>query len=108
MPFCFLSQAGTEYDNAKLVYLSPQIAGFDFGFQWAPNASNGYAIGDRLRRPTAFTGCPNLSSGSAALDGSRILNQTVVGVRYQGTFGGLGVLAYAAYEYQRGRRRYWA
>ena len=30
---------------------------------------------------------------------SRVINQTVVGVRYQGTFGGLGVLAYAACEH---------
>ena len=37
-------QAGNEYDNVKMVYLSPQIAGFDFGFQWAPNTSNGYGI----------------------------------------------------------------
>ena len=35
---------GAEYDNTKLVYLSPQIAGFDFGLQWAPNTSNGYGI----------------------------------------------------------------
>ena len=44
-PFFFLSQAGDEYGNAKIVYLSPQFAGFDFGFQWAPNTSNGYGIG---------------------------------------------------------------
>ena len=37
--------AGDEYGNTKAVYLSPQIAGFDFGFQWAPNTSNGYGIG---------------------------------------------------------------
>ena len=44
-PFFFLSQAGNEYGNTKVVYLSPQFAGFDFGFQWAPNTSNGYGIG---------------------------------------------------------------
>ena len=38
-PFWFLSQAGNEYGNSKVVYLSPQFAGFDFGFQWAPNTS---------------------------------------------------------------------
>jgi hypothetical protein len=38
-----------------------------------------------------------LSSGPGALDGSRIINQYAAGVRYQGVFGGLGVLAYAAY-----------
>ena len=43
--FVFLAQAGNEYDNAKLVYMSPQIAGFDFGLQYAPNTSNGNGIG---------------------------------------------------------------
>ena len=47
----------------------------------------------------ANSGCPNLSSGPGIQDGSRATNQTVIGVRYQGTFGGLGVLAYAAYEH---------
>ena len=26
-------------------YMSPQIAGFDFGFQYAPNTSNGFGMG---------------------------------------------------------------
>jgi hypothetical protein len=117
VPFFFLATQGAEYDNTKLVYLSPQIAGFDFGVQWAPNTSNGYnitggannvlsqsitgsGIGTGLNCGTAAnSGCPNLSSGPGILDGSRITNQTVLGVRYQGTFGGLGVLAYAAWEH---------
>ena len=115
IPFFFLAQAGAEYDNTKLVYLSPQIAGFDFGLQWAPNTSNGYGIstgnplnssitgagiGTGLGCATAAkSGCPNLSAGPGIQDGSRATNQTVIGVRYQGTFGGLGLLAYAAYEH---------
>ncbi len=42
--YIFLSQAGNEYGNAKAVYMSPQIAGFDFGVQYAPNMSNGFGI----------------------------------------------------------------
>ncbi len=116
IPFFFLSTQGAEYDNTKLVYLSPQIAGFDFGLQWAPNTSNGYgisgnnfvlnssitgaAVGTGLSCNTvANSGCPNLSSGPGILDGARATNQTVIGVRYQGVLGGLGVLAYAAYEH---------
>src|SRR5215472_12069632 len=38
--FVYLAVAGNEYANAKAVYLSPQIAGFDFGIQYAPNTSN--------------------------------------------------------------------
>ena len=111
--FVFLGQAGNEYDNAKLVYLSPQIAGFDFGIQYAPNTSNGNGIGgsNNLLNASltgagtgtgtgctiANTGCPSLSSGPGIQDGSRALNQTAIGVRYQGAFGSLGLLAYGVY-----------
>jgi hypothetical protein len=115
VPFFFLGQAGAEYANTKLVYLSPQIAGFDFGLQYAPNTANGFgtgggtaggvsggitggAIGTGLSCSVANTGCPNLASGPGALDGSRIMNQTAVGVRYQGKFGGVGLLAYGVYQ----------
>ncbi len=111
----WMSQAGGEYGNNKIVYISPQIAGFDFGLQYAPNLSNGFGIsgsagglsaaltgagsGTGINCTVANTGCPNLSSGPGALDGSRILNETAVGVRYQGKFGDLGVLAYGVYEF---------
>jgi hypothetical protein len=109
----FMSQAGGEYGNDKVVYLSPQIAGFDIGFQYAPNLSNGFGQnasagglagsltgsgnGTGLNCTTATSGCPDLSSGPGALDGSRIINQAAVGARYQGVFGGLGVLAYGVW-----------
>lgn len=113
VPFFFLSGDGNEYTNVKLVYLSPQFSGFDIGVQWAPNMSNGFGlstgnpfngsltgagIGTGLSCTVASSGCPTLSSGPGILDGARIMNQTVLGVRYQGQFGGVGVLAYAAYE----------
>jgi hypothetical protein len=113
--FVFLGQAGNEYDNSKLVYLSPQIAGFDFGLQYAPNTSNGFGIsntagglnagltgsgiGTGNSCSVANTGCPSLSSGPGVQDGSRMINQTAVGVRYQGVFGGVGLLAYGVYEF---------
>jgi hypothetical protein len=112
-PFVFMGQAGNEYDNAKLVYLSPQIAGFDFGLQYAPSTANGNGqggsnlslnnsitgsgTGTGLGCTIANTGCPNLSSGPGIQDGARALNQTAVGVRYQGAFGSLGLLAYGVY-----------
>ncbi|HEX4173274.1 MAG TPA: porin, partial [Acetobacteraceae bacterium] len=40
----WMSQAGGDYGNAKVVYMSPQIAGFDFGLQYAPNTSNGFGM----------------------------------------------------------------
>jgi hypothetical protein len=114
VPFFFLAQAGAEYANSKVVYLSPQIAGFDFGIQYAPNTSNGFGIGASgggiynsfsgagigtgITCNTATSGCPSTSSGPGSLDGSRILNQTAIGLRYQGVLGGVGVLAYGAWE----------
>ena len=43
IPFAWLSQAGAEYANVKVVYLSPQIFGIDLGFQYAPSMGNGFA-----------------------------------------------------------------
>ena len=57
----------------------------------------GSGTGTGLSCTIANTGCPS-SSGPGIQDGSRALNQTAVGVRYQGAFGGLGVLAYGVYE----------
>jgi hypothetical protein len=113
--FVFLGQAGNEYDNAKAVYLSPQIAGFDFGIQYAPNTSNGNGISSANIAPlvnslqgtgtgtgnscgTVNTGCPTLSSGPGIQDGSRSINQAAIGVRYQGQFGPTGLLAYVVGE----------
>ena len=110
-----VGQAGNEYGNSKAVYLSPQIAGFDFGLQYAPNTAkmpfgeggnteNGLAssnigsgTGTGLTCSVASTGCPQLSSGPGSQDGSRAVNQVAVGVRYQGAFGPVGVLAYGVY-----------
>jgi hypothetical protein len=114
VPFFFLSGAGNEYGNTKTVYLSPQVAGIDFGIQYAPNTTNGEGIGNTAGGLNFFTGsgtgtgntcgpvntgCPTLSSSPGVQDGSRILNQTAVGARYQGATGGVGVLAYAVYEF---------
>lgn len=115
VPFFFASGSGNEYANTKAVYLSPQFAGFDFGIQYAPNTSNGFGIGGGnnpinasltgagigtgISCSVATTGCPSLSSGPGALDGSRILNQTAIGVRYQGSFGDVGIVAYGVYEF---------
>jgi hypothetical protein len=105
IPFPFLSLVGAEYANNKLVYLSPQFAGFDFGIQWAPNTSNGNGNGAGTTFntiagcPTASSNCPSLSSSSVGADGARVLNQTAVGTRYQGKVGSIGVLAYGVYEF---------
>ena len=59
----------------------------------------GAGIGTGLACGSSVTsGCPTLSSGPGILDGAKATNQTVVGARYQGTFFGAGLLAYAAWS----------
>lgn len=72
IPFVWLAQAGAEYANSKIVYLSPQYYGFDFGIQYAPNMGNSFAnsVGTSpLQSGTcgqAGPNCINVSSGNDA------------------------------------------
>ena len=96
IPFVWLAQAGAEYDNNKIVYLSPQIFGFDLGVQYAPNMGNsfqneGLSVGCNQAGPT----CINVSSGN---DSTRWLNQVAGGLRFQETFGFADVKLYGFYE----------
>ena len=91
IPFAWLSLAGAEYDNAKIVYMTPQFLGFDFGVQYAPNMANSFGGNGFAANPTSI-------NQSAGIDATRWINQVAVGGRYQGTFGGVGIKAYAVYE----------
>ena len=96
IPFVWLAQAGAEYGNSKIVYLSPQFFGFDFGVQYAPNMGNTYqnqglSVGCNQAGPT----CINVSSGN---DSTRWLNQVGVGLRFQQNFGPVDFKAYGFYE----------
>jgi predicted porin len=93
--FPFLTQQGAEYGSAKAVYFSPSLAGFDFGLSWAPNNQ---ALAD-TNCSYASSGCYNLSSSAAAgnTDGLRFTNMYEAALRYQGTLGPVGVLAYGGY-----------
>jgi hypothetical protein len=91
--FPFLSQQGAEYGSSKLVYLSPQLAGFDFGFSWAPNNS---ALQDGNCGAASST-CYNLSSSAASADITRYVNAYEAALRFQNTFGPVGILAYGGY-----------
>jgi len=101
IPFAWLAQAGAEYSNTKIVYLTPQFYGFDFGVQYAPSMGNAYsnstggtANGPALCNAASAT-CINTSTGN---DPTRWLNQVAAGVRYQGTIGPVNLGAYAVYE----------
>jgi len=96
IPFVWLAQAGAEYDNAKIVYLSPQLYGFDVGMQYAPSMGNtfqngGAGVGCGQAGPT----CISVTSGN---DPTRWFNQVGIGVRYQHNFGAVDLKAYGFYE----------
>jgi hypothetical protein len=96
VPFVWLAQAGAEYDNNKVVYLSPQFFGFDFGVQYAPNMGNtdqGGGVGAGCGQAGAT--CINVSSGA---DATRWINQVGAGLRFQQTFGAVDVKLYGFYE----------
>jgi hypothetical protein len=96
VPFVWLAQAGAEYGNSKIVYLSPQFYGFDFGVQYAPNMGNSFAnAGNGVGCNQAAASCINVSSGN---DATRWINQVGVGLRFQQTFGPVDVKLYGFYE----------
>ena len=67
-------------DATKIVYLSPQFFGFDFGISFAPNTGEG----ERNVLATA---------GALQRDRSTLENELALALRYRGTFGGVGVSA---------------
>ena len=67
-------------DSTKVIYLSPQFFGFDFGISYAANQNEG----ENYLTP----------SGTALQrDGLGLTNEISGALRYRGTFGGVGVAA---------------
>ena len=99
-----LSQNSADYGNVKVTYMSPQIAGFELGFQYAPNQGNGFStcatnqavLTAATASVGAASGCVDATSGN---EPTRWYNQAGVGVRYQGIFGPVSVGAYGFYEH---------
>ena len=97
----WLAQAGNEYGNNKVVYLTPQFFGFDFGVQYAPSMGN--ALSNNAQTdPNRATACNQASNTCISVTSgdnpTRWYNQVGVGGRYQGTFGAVDVKAYGYYE----------
>ena len=96
IPFVWLSQAGAEYGNQKIVYLTPQFYGFDFAVQYAPNMGNSFAdSGAGASCAVAGPTCINTTTG---VDSTRWFNQVAVGLRYMQSFGPVDFKAFGVYE----------
>jgi len=101
IPYPWLSQAGAEYGNNKIVYLSPQFYGFDLGFQYAPNMGNSFQTtggGNGFTPALCVQASQNCISNTSGGDATRWLNQVGVGLRFQQTFGAVDFKAYGFYE----------
>ena len=94
IPFIPSTVAGNEYTTQKIVYISPQFAGFDFGVSWSPYSFNSFAV---CAGAGAGPACAATSAGPVTTLGAKNLNLTEMAVRYQGKFGDLGLLAYGAW-----------
>jgi hypothetical protein len=101
---------GSNYATNKLVYLSPQLAGFDLGIAFEPSTgglngdgstpngcegNNYQSTFSQAAGPNtvAGQGCDQLS-GTSSSDYRRRRNSIDVALRYRGTFGPVGVGAF--------------
>lgn len=80
-------------DATKIIYLSPQFAGFDFGVSYAPNSGEGdRAFNGRAVDTIAVTG-GTLAINPTQRDATGLENEISMALRYRGTFGGVGIAA---------------
>lgn len=76
-------------DPTKIIYLSPQFAGFDAGVSYAPNSFEG----EHFLTPTSTVNGGNGLGQNYQRDFTGFTNQITGAVRYRGTFGAVGVAA---------------
>ncbi|MCX7685394.1 MAG: porin [Acetobacteraceae bacterium] len=92
-------QGGTRYmfsslndgnDATKIIYLSPQFFGFDFGLSFALNGGEGEreVLGATIPAGGGFSGGVTLQRARTTRE-----NEFTGAVRYRGTFGAVGVAA---------------
>jgi hypothetical protein len=99
LPWVF-SDSSAFYTTSKLVYLSPNFGGFDFGLDWEPssNQTSGDTACGGVSTNVITSGCATVSSisGPFALinpDLMRRRNTTEMLGRYRGAFGPIGLVA---------------
>ncbi|MBV8577146.1 MAG: porin [Acetobacteraceae bacterium] len=104
------SDVGNMYTTNKIVYLSPQFYGVDFGLSYEPNTGNdGQLAGspgcngsDNINafipatQGIAGAGCDRLASTTTG-DYTRRRNTFDLAARYRGVFGAVGLAAYGGW-----------
>jgi hypothetical protein len=93
----FLGCSGNIYSTNKLVYYSPQFAGFDFGLGYEPgtNVSGGAANCTTANAGTGSCDWTSTSTDSNAVRRRR--NMLDAAIRYRGTFNNVAIAAVGGY-----------
>lgn len=76
------ADVGNVYTTGKIVYLSPALAGFDFGISYEPSTAN---------MAGSFNNQAFVSTTPLPADLSRRRNTIEAAVRYRGAFSGVGI-----------------
>ena len=87
------ADVGNIYTTTKIVYLSPQFAGFDFGVSFEPTTANGGGPGG----PGSAGATNDFLSSTSTGDYTRRKNTYEGLLRYRGTFGPVGLAATGSY-----------
>jgi predicted porin len=80
-------------DSTKIVYLSPQFFGFDFGASYAPNTGEGDRAFFGRAIDTLGAGGTAIAPSVTQRDKTGLENEISAALRYRGTFGGVGIAA---------------
>jgi len=91
-------------DNSKIIYMSPQFYGFDFGVSYAPNAGVGEDTGCNNNNGSgwcdsayAFVGASNFGIWAAGPEQAVKRNEYQVAARWRGNLAGVGIAATVGY-----------
>jgi hypothetical protein len=101
IPWVFSSQSGAEYATDKILYLSPQVYGFDAGVNYVPSRGNvfGDAAGaNPLQNAVCNQAGPECLTVSSGNDATRWINMVGAALRYQHTFGAIDFKTYGLWE----------
>lgn len=93
-----LSGINDGSDATKIIYLSPQFFGFDFGVSYAPNAFEGERVhagrgGLDVPLTSTVSGTSALLGAPTQRDATGLRNELSAAIRYRGSFGNVGVQA---------------
>ncbi len=91
-------------DNSKIIYMTPQFFGFDFGASFAPNFGSGGQTGcvnetntSWCDRAQAFTGATAAAIPVAGGEQAARRNEYQLAARWRGNLAGVGIAATAGY-----------